>query len=228
MGKEMKKQKVKRNENEGFSNLIQFFQIIFVLLILYLIAISELVIMNVHVFFSNIGWMLMMVQGLLVFRGINPILRKFLGKDTVFIHWVIETIALIGATMGFICAYQDKVNKNKEHFITWHGIFGLTGFSFSILSGINGIPTLYRKELKNYISPKLNKFVHILTGTIGFLFGGLSLIMACYTKWFAMRTTHSLISFCIAIFLVVNVVIYTLLRPFNKVQSNWKKLTSKE
>lgn len=170
----------------------------------------------------------MMVQGLLVFRGINPVIRKIMGKDTVFIHWVIETIALIGAAIAFACAYKDKVDKNKEHFITWHGIFGLIGFSFSIFSGLNGIPTLYRKELKNYISPKLSKFVHILTGTIGFFFGGLSLIMACYTKWFMLRTSNSLLSFCIALFLVTSVVIYTLIRPVDKVRGNWRKLTNKE
>lgn len=169
-----------------------------------------------------------MVQGLLVFRGINPIVRKLMGKDTVFIHWVMETIALIGATIAVVSIYQAKNKLNWQHFVTWHGIFGLIGFLSSLLSGLIGVPTLYRKELKNYISPQLSKFVHILTGTVGFFFGGLSLILSFYTKWYRMRTSNSLLSLCIALFLVTSVVIFTLIRPVNKVRENWRKLTVKD
>lgn len=53
--KEVKKEKIKKDEKGGLLKLVQFFEFVFVLLILYLIAISELVIMNIHVFYSNIG-----------------------------------------------------------------------------------------------------------------------------------------------------------------------------
>ncbi|XP_044746832.1 transmembrane reductase CYB561D2-like [Coccinella septempunctata] len=228
----VKKQKLKKNKKEDIFNLIQFFEIVFVILIIYLVvaSVSELVLLDIHVFFSNIGWMLLMVQGILVFRGINPIIRKFLGKDTVFIHWVLETMALIGATMGLISIYQAKNNYKWEHFITWHAVLGFAGILFSIMSGLNGIVALYRKELKNYFPPRLSKFIHILTGTIGFFFGGLSLVFACYTKWFAMRTAHSFLSLCIALFLVIGVVVYTVIQPVDKIRRNWdwKKLTAKE
>ncbi|KAK9872346.1 hypothetical protein WA026_017805 [Henosepilachna vigintioctopunctata] len=221
------KTKKKQNEPSDVHALVQVFEFVFVILILVLIFTSEFSIMNIHVFYSNIGWMVLMVQGLLVFHGISPIVKKIFGNDTIFIHWLMETIALVGASIAFICAYQDKENKNKYHFVTWHGIFGLIGYSLCMLSGLNGVPTLYRKELKKFISPKWMKFVHILTGTIGFFFGALALVMSCYTKWFAKRTSSSLISFIIALFLVSSVVIWTIVRPVTKVRSNWKKLTAK-
>ncbi|KAL3288299.1 hypothetical protein HHI36_002747 [Cryptolaemus montrouzieri] len=230
------KDKRKRKEQSELSKdthkIVQLFEFVFTFLIIVLIFISVrdegFRILNGHVFQSTMGWMVMMVQGLLVFNGVNPLFKKIMGKDQIFIHWVIETIALIGASLGFYCAYEHKVENNKEHFTTWHAWLGLIGYVLCIVTGLNGIPTLYRKELKNWISPSWNKQFHFVTGTIGFGCGGVSLILACYSKWFARRTSNSFVTFCIAVFLVASVFVWSIIKPINKIRGNWRKMNSKD
>lgn len=54
MGEEARKRNVKKNE-DGLCNMVQFFEIAFVAMILYLIAVGEFMILNFHVFFFSIG-----------------------------------------------------------------------------------------------------------------------------------------------------------------------------
>lgn len=168
-----------------------------------------------------------MTQGLLALHTVNPVVKKLLGKDKVFNHWVIESVGLLGTCLGFTCAYKDKWDKDEPHFVTWHAIFGFVGYALSLFSGLNGIPALYRKELRNYISPEWNKYFHIVTGTLGFIMGGLSLLCSLYSNWYIEKTRSSPTSLILGMFLITSVIVWASLKPIEKVKNNWKKLTSK-
>ncbi|XP_045462510.1 transmembrane reductase CYB561D2-like [Harmonia axyridis] len=210
------------------TNVVQIFEIAFVLMIFLMILGTEFQILNVHAFHFSVAWIISMTQGLLALHAVNPVVKKLLGKDKVFNHWVIETVGLVGSTLAFSCGYKDKTEKNEAHFQTWHAILGLLGYALSIFSGLNGIPALYRKELKAYVSPDWNKYFHIVTGSLGFFFGGLSLLASLYSNWYIKKTHASETSFILGLFLITSVVAWALVKPIGIVKSDWKRLISKK
>lgn len=129
-------------------------------------------------------------------------------------------ILLIAATVliaaGFAVVFINKTNLNKEHFKTWHGFCGL----LSLISGtpalLNGLGALYDVNLKNYIKPNVIKLIHQASGTIAFIFGGITLILSVYTKWFTKNTGGNKYVFLIAFITVLYSFLWTLQRPFLK------------
>ncbi|XP_044751247.1 transmembrane reductase CYB561D2-like [Coccinella septempunctata] len=217
----------RRKLGTDVNNVVQFFEFVFVLMIFLLFFRTEYMVLNVHVFHSTVAWLVSMTQGLLALHTVNPVVKKILGKDKVFNHWVIESVGLLGATLGFIAAYKDKIDKAEPHFFSWHAFLGIIGYALSLLSGLNGIPALYRKELKQYISPELNKNIHIITGTLGFIIGGFSLIVSLYSNWYTERTRSSPTSFILGVFLITSIMVWASIKPIGKVKNMLLKGFSK-
>lgn len=148
----------------------------------------------------------------------NPIVRILRLNHTwkLRYHWIILTAATIFITIGFAVVFMYKNNLNKKHFKSWHGFFGL----LSLISGtpaiINGIGALYDVNLKSFIKPNIIKLIHQASGTVAFIFGGITLSLSVYTKWFTWTSDGNKYVFLIAFITVLYSFLWTLQRPFLK------------
>lgn len=131
-------------------------------------------------------------------------------------HWALLTLAAVFIAVGFAVAVINKTNLNKQHFKSWHATFGLLAAIGFIPPVINGIPALYDVDLKAYIKPNYVKTVHQASGTAGYIFGGLALILSVYTKWFANYSENNKYVFLIALISVTFSFVWALQRPFLK------------
>lgn len=170
--------------------------------------------------------MLLLTEGILTLRGDNNFLKNIVGSNRILFHWILQATALLLSILAFYIAFQTKLDKKKAHFKSWHALFGLLGFTFSILSGLSGILTLYNREIKNVYSPKLNKFIHVVLGSLAYLFGGISGILSVYTKWFERRTHSDDIIFGIILALIICIVTWTSVKPINTVSNRFRQLIS--
>lgn len=131
-------------------------------------------------------------------------------------HWILLTVATISIAAGFAVVFINKTALNKRHFKTWHGFFGL----LSLISGtpalLNGIGALYDVNLKSYIKPNVIKLIHQASGTVAFIFGGITLILSVYTKWFMKNSGGNKYVFLVAFITVLYSFVWTLQRPFLK------------
>ncbi|KAL3276708.1 hypothetical protein HHI36_012078 [Cryptolaemus montrouzieri] len=208
------------------TNMVHLCAVIFVILILFLALFGgEFVFFTWHPILMSVGWMLLLSEGVLVLNKDNSFLKNIIGTNRIFFHWTTTSVSLVFIVIGFVIAFKNKSDKNKAHFKSWHALFGLLGAIFATLNGFFGVLTLYNRELKNLFSPKLNKFTHILVGTLACLFGGISSILSVYTKWFERKTSDHL-TFGIALFLVTFAVIWTLIKPVNSVSKRFQNLIS--
>lgn len=126
------------------------------------------------------------------------------------------TAGTVFITIGFIVVFVNKTHLNKEHFKTWHGFFGLLSLISVTPALVNGVGTLYDVNLKAFIKPSIIKLVHQASGSVAFIFGGITLILSVYTKWFTRNTDGNKYVFLIAFITVLYSFLWTLQRPFLK------------
>lgn len=113
-------------------------------------------------------------------------------------------------------AFFSKEKDKKEHFKSWHALFGLLANVAFVPALLNGIPALYDVELKKIIKPNTNKTIHEISGSIGILFAGISLILSVFTKWFANHSDNNKYLFLAAFISVTFSFLWTFQRPFSK------------
>lgn len=224
--KKHKEKKENDDKNIHITNLVHFFTLVYLILIVYLCFSKPFGFdfFAWHPLLLTIGWIFLMTEGILALNKSQTFVRKLIGKNRIFFHWLFLGVGTVAIVAGYVVAYIAKEEKSKPHFKTWHAIFGLVGVIFTVPSCINGVLTLYNKEIKDFYSPKVNKFMHVLSGTLAYLFGGLSAILSVYTKWFERRTNNSYVTFVIALILISTVIIWTLIKPMRGCSKRFIKL----
>lgn len=187
-------------------------------LILYLCFSRPFEFFTWHPLLLSIGWMLLLTEGVLFISKENPIGRRLRLNHTLKLryHWIAVTISLVLVAIGFIVIIINKNNKNKEHFKTWHAIFGLIALIGCVPAVLNGIAALFDVELKNYIKPALNKAIHVASGKLSVIFGGLALILGVYTNWFVKASGNNKYLFLLGFITSLYVTVWTVQRPMRK------------
>lgn len=152
---------------------------------------------------------------------------KISGTVKIRLHWVGLTIAAILIGVGFLIITISKNLRNKHHYTSWHGLLGLIAVIAYIPPCINGVMTLYGKDLRSYVNPKIVKLAHVVTGTLCFACGGLSLALSVYTRWFARRTEGNFYVFFFGLLVATFPIMWIVQRPLIKSVRNISKLISK-
>lgn len=154
-----------------------------------------------------------MTEGLFAINKNNTYWRlKTKGGFRVKIHVAILAIGYVLSIAGFVIVYINKENKGKHHFISWHALFGLIGLICTCPPIINGTALWYKKELA-ISKPRLVKFIHVLSGTLAFSFGALSLVLSVYTKWFGRKSDESQTTFYFGLIAVTYPLVWAVYGP---------------
>ncbi|CAG9858920.1 unnamed protein product [Phyllotreta striolata] len=177
-----------------------------------------------HPILLSFGWIFLLNEGVLLFSEDNFIGRKLRLSHTMKrrYHWLTIALGVTLVIIGFTIVIINKNIKNKVHFKTWHGLFGLIATIFCILTALNGTSALYDVKLKNYIKPALNKLLHVISGSISLIFGGLTLVLGVYSNWFIKASGNNTFLFSIGFVTSAYVTLWTLQRPMRKILSNYR------
>lgn len=215
---------------EGLTTVAHCCVFTFVFLIVYLCFKEPFDFFTWHPLLLSIGWMFLMSEGILALSKESILRKKFKisGSLKIFLHWTSLTAAAVLIGIGFLIITINKNRLNKYHYTSWHGLLGLIGVIAYLPPCINGVATLYGKDLKAYLNPKIVKLVHVVTGTLCFACGGISLILSVYTKWFARRTNSNLFIFLLGLVVTVFPVVWVVQRPLIKSVRNIAKMFSKQ
>lgn len=152
-----------------------------------------------------------MTEAILAISGENCITKCVSPRNRIFVHWTLQVIAAILSYTGFAIVFINKSNKNKEHFKTWHGTLGLVCVIFLCPTCILGFLTLFKVDLRKYISPVWNKALHIFLGVTTFLIGTVTLVLSVYSNWFVKRATYNAQVICFI--MIVFASVWVLIRP---------------
>lgn len=105
-------------------------------------------------------------------------------KQRVKTHWVMQAIAAICYTIGFLSVYINKNLHGKPHFTSYHGLCGLVCTILLCFVSLGGGLTYYSFRLRSYIRPVLLKIFHAFGGMLLLVIGNITVILGLYTHFF--------------------------------------------
>ncbi|CAO1344119.1 unnamed protein product [Diamesa hyperborea] len=157
-----------------------------------------------HALLLTIGYQLLMAEGIMALYSANS-WSYFHSKST---KRLVHLIVLVGATILILVGNSIKIanTSSVKHFKSIHAITGLVSMVFLVLGVLQGFTAFYAKELKVYIKPVYNKFLHILMATVCFVTGMVSLIYG-YKKNTVKRNSTDDIRLGLTIFAIITTIL---------------------
>ncbi|XP_051159427.1 transmembrane reductase CYB561D2-like isoform X2 [Leptopilina boulardi] len=126
---------------------------------------------------------LLIIEAVFSISGEVLLAHKLSRAQRITIHWIMLTIGLCLILCGLIIAIVNKNNKNKEHFVSFHAILGLTTIVLASLVAIFGIIANNTRWLYPRVRPVLIKVLHAYGGIVMTILFIASLIAGAYTHW---------------------------------------------
>lgn len=124
-------------------------------------------------------WILQLKAGvLLIFFNVECFCFK------VRIHWILQTSAIVCASLGFTAIVINKIQNGKEHFKSWHGTFGLITMIYCIVQASCGVLLLYPQAAKRWNWKLIQlKVYHATFGLLGFTLACFTVILSLYSNF---------------------------------------------
>ena len=102
------------------------------------------------------------------------------------IHWLLQLGAVTCAVLGLLAIVVNKIQKNKEHFTTWHGVIGLITVIYVVVQALCGVFLLYPEIPKKWHWKVIQlKVYHATFGLLGFTLACTSVILALFSNFVA-------------------------------------------
>ncbi|XP_058457191.1 probable transmembrane reductase CYB561D1 isoform X2 [Malaya genurostris] len=137
-----------------------------------------------HPTFMCIGYFILMSQAILTLSGANLLTYKRHYKTRIYVHWILQTVAVVLITIAFVCIFLNKVRMNKAHFQTTHAIFGIITIILSSISICGGVFSKYGFQLRQLVRPIYSKIGHAIVGTVTYVLSTTTIALGIYSKWF--------------------------------------------
>jgi len=128
-------------------------------------------------------------ESVISFRRPRPSLR-------VNIHWAMNGTAISLAIIGFLSIYRNKENDDKPHFVTYHGLAGVTTMGLVIIQTIGGNFANLSGFLAKYIPairPAVIKWGHRVSGALSLTAMYTTVGLALGSFWFTALVNTSLL-----------------------------------
>ena len=127
-----------------------------------------------------------------MFSPQNSLVSSLSRKAKLTAHWLFHVTAVTFALAGFLVIWYNKHLKNKNHFTTWHGLFGLITVGYLLIQMMGGVLGKYPQILNVFkIQVRLAdlKMVHATSGLLAYLLVSVTLILAMFSNWFTSNIT---------------------------------------
>lgn len=137
-----------------------------------------------HVILCTFGYIPLMAEAIMLFVG-DDIWSKHLSRKAKYtVHGILITVATAITIIGNVLVFVYI--EPGYHLYTAHGITGLVSMIILIVSIILGLAVNYPKETKKIVPlrPVTFKFLHNISGLIGYGIGIISLCFGYFTNWF--------------------------------------------
>lgn len=136
-------------------------------------------VMDLHVSFCTVGYVLLMSEGIIWLAGDNVITRPISRRTRSHVHWILQVLGLVCIMVGVVVMYQRK----RVHFKSNHAILGLSSVVIMVTLAICGYPVFVAVKLRKLIKPVIIKFTHNFLGIACFVLGMSAQILGYQMNW---------------------------------------------
>lgn len=114
-----------------------------------------------------------MSEAIVVLANDNVLTASLSRRANKHLHWILQAVGLILNLVGV----GVKYNAKSVHFLSIHGITGLTSLVIICVVTIFGYPVWIAWNLRKFVRPVITKFFHNFLGIAGFVIG---MVAQCY------------------------------------------------
>jgi len=131
-----------------------------------------------------------MSQGILLFSSHSSLIPSASRSKKINYHAYILLVMLAIIYIGQTVIYTVKESKGKQHFTTWHGLFGVITVMYTTVQVLAGIFVKYASmfKLPKTLTLADLKLYHGTSGCVLFLLSCATLTLGLSTDWF---TSHA-------------------------------------
>ncbi|RZC34799.1 cytochrome b561 domain-containing protein 2, partial [Asbolus verrucosus] len=140
-----------------------------------------------HLILSTLAYVPLMGEAIVLFASDNVWSGNIDRAKKCWIHGIILIISAVLVTVG-ISLMIDL--SSGSHFQSIHGWTGLVSWIFVLLSQFLGLVAAHSRVFSSLLRPVYLKFSHNLFGTLGYIFGIVSLCYGLDTRAFTNNTSH--------------------------------------
>lgn len=153
--------------------------------------------------------------------GNNVFTTNFTRSNRLTVHWVLQALAGILIFIASICMYLNKIDRQAQHFTTWHGTIGLVTIILTLASIFGGVFTKYSFQLRETVTPIVSKLIHSFMGIATYLLGIVTIILGMYSDWFSYVSSASIQAtlLCLAILTSIYVISKSAVTFFARVKT---------
>lgn len=163
-----------------------------------------------------------MTEALLTFSGTSILSERLNHKSKITLHWILQTIAVVCSTAGFVIIIIHKNDHHKLHFQSIHGIIGLIATILFLLSSFGGIFAKYAMRFKHMMRPINVKLIHTIAGVVAYILGMYAILLGLFTGWFTRVTGNSSVIIWLCFAFVLAVGLHAILNPLRVIYSRLK------
>ncbi|XP_063364675.1 uncharacterized protein LOC134653281 [Cydia amplana] len=163
---------------------------------------SEMTVFQWHIVLCVIGYQLLMPYAMICLQS-DSWMSALSYTHRRRAHWIMQ---LLGSILAFVGSVIMSAHKTVN-FNSLHGKFALAALLFTIVSLANGVSSLYARQLRRYMPPRVSMLSHSLIGTLAFLLSSVCLIYGylkhSFTEWASREFGYVLIAItCMYTFLI--------------------------
>lgn len=126
----------------------------------------------------------LMTEAILMFSPQSSVFPSSTRATKAQIHWMIQAASITCTSLGFAAIFYNKNQRGKDHFTSWHGLFGLVTMILVLLQAFQGISIYYQKFSLMKASLGQRKQLHALVGVLVFTLACFTIVLGYFSNWF--------------------------------------------
>ncbi|XP_067863836.1 cytochrome b561 domain-containing protein 1 [Heptranchias perlo] len=127
-------------------------------------------------------------------------------KAKVRIHWMMQVLAAVFASIGLVFIFSSKNISESPHFTSWHSILGITTAVAVCGQLLCGLCLLFPKLINTYSVTRLRLY-HATCGLVAYLMATVTVVLGLCSDWFKAQVNGTLWYLCIIVPLIPALVI---------------------
>ncbi|CAF1077527.1 unnamed protein product [Adineta steineri] len=201
-------------------------------LLFVVLSIWESGLFKLHPSLMAAGYLGCMFQAIYIFSTDHTSRSRTLTrKKQILIHSLLQVGTIICSIIAFIAIYLNKQQRDKPHFITWHGLIGLIAFIWSLLQAIAGLfLTIFQQYLHSLrLTYAQLRIYHATLGVLLFTLSCFVIVLGLASNWFKSKMPNNTIAYSIIFYLLTSSMLFLAHKCVEQVKNRYvkRKITTK-
>uniref|UniRef100_A0A8D2J7I0 ascorbate ferrireductase (transmembrane) n=1 Tax=Varanus komodoensis TaxID=61221 RepID=A0A8D2J7I0_VARKO len=139
-----------------------------------------------------------LMEGILIFSPEGSLFCSCSHRVKVQLHWTVQTLVLVAATLGLVFIASSKNRSELPHFTSWHSVLGLLTLLATGGQALCGLCLHFSERLGIWPVAQLQP-CHTVSGLIVYLLATFTVVLGLCSDWFQAQIKGFAWYFCLSL-----------------------------